>query len=253
LATSAGADQTISAGRGPLPVRLLWQLWWASVPLWSLGFGAWAPFAWRLLANRRWRDGFALAAYLAAAAAQVTLIAVSSQGPNVFYTMWEFLFVNGGAVVGGLGALGASIGIVSAYVGAVQALVVFRPSAGFRGAALFLPLETRDTMVLRAARHRVRRRRVARRLARRHPARAARLSIGRPDLQRSYDDGGLVDINHAPDRVLAEQLGMTQPEIDALHAARQRLGKFSSAAELSAYAELPAHRVDELRDFVICL
>lgn len=249
---SASADQAVSAGRGPLPLRLLWQLWWTSVPLWSLGFGAWAPFAWRLLANRRWRDGFALAAYLAAAAAQVTLIAVSSQGPNLFYTMWEFLFVNGG-VVGGLGALGASIGIVCAYVGAVQALVVFRPSAGFRGAALFLPLETRDTIVLRAARHRVRRRRAARRLARRHPARAARLSIGRPDLQRSYDDGGLVDINHAPDRALAEQLGMTQPEIDALHAARQRLRRFSSAEELSAYAQLPAHRVDELRDFVICL
>lgn len=131
---SADAGQSISAGRGPLPLRLLWQLWWASVPLWSMGFGAWAPFAWRLLANRRWRDGFALAAYLAASAAQVTLIAVSSQGPNVVYTMSEFLFVNGG-MVGGLGALGASIGIVSAYVGAVQALVVFRPSAGFRGAA----------------------------------------------------------------------------------------------------------------------
>lgn len=254
MATSrADAGQTISAGRGPLAGRLLWQLWWTSVPLWSMGFGAWIPFAWRLAANRRWRDAYALAAYLAAFAAQVTLIAVSSHGANIFYAMWEFLFVSGGVVAGGLGAVGASIGIVCAYVGAVQALVVFRPSAGFRGAALFVPLETRDTIVLRAARHRVRRRRAARRLARRHPARAARLGIGRPDLQRSYDDGGLVDINHAPDAALAGQLGMTQREIDALHAACQHLGKFSSAAELSDYAQLPAHRVDELRDFIICL
>ncbi|MGH3280372.1 MAG: hypothetical protein ACRDNW_14710, partial [Trebonia sp.] len=81
----------------------------------------------------------------------------------------------------------------------------------------------------------------------------AQLSIGRPDLQGSYDDGGLVDINHAPDWALAEQLGMTQREIDSLHAARQRLGKFSSPPELSVYAELPVHRVDELRDFIICL
>jgi hypothetical protein len=253
LATSnAGAGQTISARRGPLALRVLWQLWWVSVPLWSFGFGAWAPFAWRLLANRRWRDGYALAGYLAALAAEVSLIAVSSHGHNVFYAVWAFQFVTT-RVVGGLGAVGVSLLFVCAYVGSVHALVVFRPSAGFRGAALHRPLETRDSVVLRAARHRVRRRQAARRLARRHPARAARLSIGRPDLQRSYDDGGLADINHVPDRALAEQLGMTQGEINALHAARQRLGRFSSAAELSVYAELPAHRVDELRDFIICL
>jgi hypothetical protein len=197
-AGDARADRTISAGRGPLALRVLWQLWWVSVPLWPLGFAAWAPFAWRLLASRHWRDAYALAGYLAAAAAQVTLLVVAS-------------------------------------------------------APLYRPLETRDSAVLRAARHRVRRRRAARKLAGRAPARAARLGIGRPDLQRSYDDGGLVDINHAPDGTLAGQLGMTQHEIDAVHAARQRPDTFSSGNELSVYAGLPAHRVDELRDFIICL
>jgi hypothetical protein len=253
LATSAtDTGLAISAGRERRALRVLWQLWWVSVPLWSLGFGAWAPSAWRLIANRRWRDAYALAGYLAALAAQVSLLAVSSHGHNVFHLMWAFMFTSLGAV-GKLGAVGASIGIVSAYVGSVHALVIFRPSAGFRGAALYRPLETRDSAVLRAARHRVRRRRAARLLARRHPARAGRLGIGRPDLQQSYDDGGLVDINHVPDQALAEQLGMTQQEIDALHAARQHLGSFTSAAELSVYAKLPAHRVDELRDFIICL
>jgi hypothetical protein len=253
LATSATeTGLAVSAGRGRLALRVLWQLWWVSVPLWSLGFGAWAPSAWRLIANRRWRDAYALAGYLAALTGQVSLLAVSSHGRNVFDLMWTFLFISLG-VVGKFGAVGASIGIVSAYVGSVHALVIFRPSAGFRGAALYRPLETRDSAVLRAARHRVRRRRAARLLARRHPARAARLGIGRPDLQQSYDDGGLVDINHVPDLALAEQLGMTQQEIDALHAARQHLGSFTSAAELSVYAKLPAHRVDELRDFIICL
>jgi hypothetical protein len=253
LATSAtDTSLAISAGRGRLALRVLWQLWWVSVPLWSLGFGALAPSAWRLIANRRWRDAYAVAGYLAALAAQVSLLAVSSHGRNVFHLMRTFLFISVG-VVGKLGAMGASIGIVSAYVGSVHALVVFRPSAGFRGAALYRPLETRDSAVLRAARHRVRRRRAARRLARRHPGRAGQLSIGRPDLQQSYDDGGLVDINHVPDLALAEQLGMAQQEIDALHAARQHLGSFTSAAELSIYAKLPAHRVAELRDFIICL
>lgn len=251
-ANNGGAGQSIDAGRGPLALRVAWQLWWISVPLWSFGFGAWAPAAWRLLANRRWRDGYALAVYLAALVVEVSLIAVSSRGHNVFYAVWAFQFVSA-AVVGKLGAIGVSLLFVSAYVGSVHALVVFRPSAGFRGAPLHRPLETRDSVVLRAARHRVRRRQAARRLAKRHPARAAQLGIGRPDLQGPYDDGGLVDINHAPDWVLAGQLGMTQREIDSLHAARRRLGKFSSPPELSVYAELPVHRVDELRDFIICL
>jgi hypothetical protein len=251
-AGNARADRAISAGRGPLALRVLWQLWWVSVPLWSLGFAAWAPFAWRLVASRHWRDAYALAGYLAAAAAQVTLLVAASHGADIFSVMWTFLFLNGG-VIGDLGAVGVSIGLVAAYVASVHALAAFRPSAGFRGAPLYRPLETRDSAVLRAARHRVRRRRAARKLAGRAPARAARLGIGRPDLQRSYDDGGLVDINHAPDGTLAGQLGMTQHEIDAVHAARQRLGTFSSGNELSVYAGLPAHRVDELRDFIICL
>ena len=178
MATGAtDTGMTVSAGRRRLGLRVLWQLWWVSVPLWSLGFGAWAPSAWRLLANRRWRDGYALAGYLAALAAQVSLLAASRHGHNVFHLMWTFLFTSEGAI-GKLGAVGASIGIVSAYVGSVHALVVFRPSAGFRGAALYRPLETRDSAVLRAARHRVRRRRAARLLARRHPARAGRALAG---------------------------------------------------------------------------
>jgi hypothetical protein len=45
-----------------------------------------------------------------------------------------------------------SFGMVIAYVAAAHALVVFRPSAGFRGAPLYRPLETRDGAVLRATR-----------------------------------------------------------------------------------------------------
>lgn len=248
-AVSQAVNQTVNAGRGPLALRLLWQAWWVPVPMpvpvRTMGFGAWIPFAWRMLASQRWRDAYVLAAYLAAVAAEVSLIAVSSHGHNVVYDMWEFQFYDG-SVVGRLGAIGVSIGLVTGYIAAIHALVVFRPSAGFRGAPLHRPLETRDSTVLRAARHRVRRRAAARKLA-------ERLGVGRPDLPRKYDDGGLVDINHAADQALAGQLGMAQHEIDALRAARQRLGRFSSAAELAVYAQLPAHRVDQLRDFVICL
>jgi hypothetical protein len=39
--------------------------------------------------------------------------------------------------------------------------------------------------------------------------------------------------------------------VSAVIAARDRLGSFASADELSAYAELPPDRVDHLRDWML--
>jgi len=76
------------------------------------------------------------------------------------------------------------------------------------------------------------------------------LRIGRPDLPREYDDGGLVDLNNVSPEVLVSSLGLTAPEVTGVMAARQQLGGFSSAEELSAYAELPPDRVDDIRDLI---
>lgn len=65
------------------------------------------------------------------------------------------------------------------------------------------------------------------------------LRIGRPYPPRHYDDGGLVDINRVPAAVLAAQLGLTQQEATNVRAARDKLGRFTSADELHNYAELP--------------
>ena len=43
----------------------------------------------------------------------------------------------------------------------------------------------------------------ARRIVSRDPAMARELGIGRPDLRRAYDDGGLVDLNNAPAQAIA--------------------------------------------------
>ncbi len=79
---------------------------------------------------------------------------------------------------------------------------------------------------------------------------ARELRIGRPDLPREYDDGGLVDLNNVSPEVLVSSLGLTAPEVTGVMAARQQLGGFSSAEELSAYAELPPDRVDDIRDLI---
>jgi hypothetical protein len=91
----------------------------------------------------------------------------------------------------------------------------------------------------------------ARRLVQANPELARELRIGRPDLPWQYGDGGLVDINRVPGYVLAASLGLTQQEVTNLTAARDKLGKFSTADELRDYAELPLGRVDELRDLMI--
>ena len=49
----------------------------------------------------------------------------------------------------------------------------------------------------------------ARQFAAFDPARARHLGVGRPDLIRSFDDGGLVDLNHAPGHELARLPGVT--------------------------------------------
>jgi hypothetical protein len=50
---------------------------------------------------------------------------------------------------------------------------------------------------------------------------------------------------------LATHLRLTAAEAAAVSAAREQLGRFTSAEELSAYAELPPARLDALRDLML--
>jgi hypothetical protein len=70
------------------------------------------------------------------------------------------------------------------------------------------------------------------------PALARELRIGRPDLPRQFDDGGLVDVNHVPERVLVERLGLSPAEAARVVGTRERLGGFTSAEEVCAFAEV---------------
>ena len=92
------------------------------------------------------------------------------------------------------------------------------------------------------------RREQARAIAERDPALARELSIGRPDLPREFDDGGLVDVNHVPASVLVDRLGLSVSEAGRVVEARDHLGGFSGPAELAVYAELPEAAVEAVRD-----
>jgi hypothetical protein len=235
-----GGDASMMVA-GPYPSRSsrtegrqggrLRQFAWASVPVWSFGFLAFVPFLRLALARRRPKDWRVFAGYLAAVAVEVTLATVSK--PNGSLT----------TLLGGLAI------VIMGFAG-VHAFVAFRPAADvLTDTARLSPAEPNQE-ALAIAQARMQRRQEARELAKTNPVLARELRIGRPDMQRQYDDGGLVDVNHVPVEILTSALELTPQEAAAVATARTQLGKFTSPEELSVYADLAPARVDAFRDLV---
>jgi hypothetical protein len=213
------------------------QVWWASVPVWSIGFLSFVPFLAYAVMHRERRNWAVFAGYLAATVAMI--VALGASGSN-------------DAATTGVG------GFIIALAGcaAVHAGVLFRPSRGLGpdgappGTAT-VSTRQRNQAAVAAARDKLERRKEARHLVATNLALARDLKIGRPDLPRDYDDGGLVDVNHVPGAVLASALALAPSEVTDVLAARRKLGRFGSADELCAYTQLSPDRVDELRDLMI--
>jgi DNA uptake protein ComE-like DNA-binding protein len=85
------------------------------------------------------------------------------------------------------------------------------------------------------------------------PALARDLLIGRPDLPRQYDDGGLIDMNHAPAGVMTAISGITPDMADHIVHIRNKVVSFSSAEELSVVCDLPPHLTPALVEYAIFL
>jgi hypothetical protein len=224
---------------------LLRQVAWASIPIWSIGFLSFVPFLGFAVINRRRRDWVVFGIYLAATIAMiVSLGAVNSSS-------------GAGAAVGGfIVALAGCAAVHTAVLfrpGREQAAVPAAAPTGAPAGALAGPasLEQANREAVARAKSRLERRKEARRMVAAQPDLARDLKIGRPDLPRDYDDGGLVDVNHVPSAVLSAQLGLTPAEVTDVLTARERLGRFTSADELCAYTQLSPDRVDELRELMI--
>jgi len=97
------------------------------------------------------------------------------------------------------------------------------------------------------------RREEARAIAARDVSLARELRIGRPDLPRQFDDGGLVDLNHAPGPAIVHLLGLSEADAVQVTEARDRIGGFSSAEEVIAYTDLSPTLVDGLRERLLFL
>ena len=97
------------------------------------------------------------------------------------------------------------------------------------------------------------RREEARAISARDVELARELRIGRPDLPRQFDDGGLVDLNHVPAPVIVDLLGLSEADAVQVIDARDRIGGFSSAEEVIAYTDLSPTVVDGLRERLVFL
>jgi hypothetical protein len=203
----------------------------ASIPVWSLGFLSFVPFLILAAARKRRKDWLILAGYVVAVAAEITAVAATAHTPGA------------GSVVAGL------LVLVLMFGGATHAFVddnLTRPGTVPPGTA-----REANEQAMAAAHARMKRREEAREIASRDPVLRSELRIGRPDLTRSYDDGGLVDVNQVPSWVLSSHLGLSPQEAAAAVAARANLGRFVSSAEVSQYAQFAPDRLDAIQDWMI--
>lgn len=202
------------------------------MPVWSFGLLAFGPFLWLALTRRRRSDRVIMAAYVAVCAIAVGLVALAAtQGENV-------------------GRAGGFVLLTLMVFGAIHALVACRP--GLRDAS-GRPLNNvdRNILAVSGAEDRMNVRNRARKLARKDPALARELRIGRPDLPREYDDGGLVDVNHVPAAVLVSHLKLTAEQAAKVVSVRDEIARFEGPGDLESFAGLPPQLVDELSDLMI--
>jgi len=198
---------------------------WALIPVLSLGLLAFLPFA-HAAVKLQIRRGWLL---------------------PVAYGVASVIVFGVGGTASNTGDLGASL-----FTAAWLALVLVATVHAFAlRRRVFAPTPVQPAMAAALEERKLRQQ--ARAIVAGDPALARELRIGRPDLPRQFDDGGLIDVNHVPEKVLVEQLGIAPEEAARVVEARERLGGFSGADELYAFAEVPEATVDLLRERLLFL
>ena len=198
---------------------------WAAVPLVSLGMATAPAFLYPAVRRRRAADWAAFAVYLALTVFVMVTLEADEESLASSLSFVAFLLLWAG--------------------GTVHALAIRSRVFGTRRGDHY-----QKAVSMVAHRHELR---AAARETARDPAAAWELRIGRPDLPRGFDDGGLVDVNHAPPAVLASLPGMTPDLVDRIVRTREQVGGFVSAEELSALAQLPPDLTEPLEEFAIFL
>ncbi|GLY91048.1 BTAD domain-containing putative transcriptional regulator [Actinoallomurus iriomotensis] len=197
-----------------------------AVPLLSFGFLTWAALAFFAARRRSRALGLASAGYFLLVAVFAFTMGTGSE------SAWDN--------VGMLALLLTTVG------GTVHIAVLVLGTSARRGNA------PPDLDTLRLLELRIRREQ-ALTLLDHYPPIARELRIGRPDLSRVFNDGGLVDINGVPEHVLAALPGVTVPQAQQIVARRRVTGGFASVEDLITYGLLPVPVVRALSDVLIAV
>lgn len=212
------------------PGRAAMSVTWAALPLLTLGWATPVCFTGAALWRRRAHLVIAALVYVGLFAVQLVLaprIGVDDTARRLVHATT----------------------FCQAVIGCFHAFYVRR--------MVFDPHSVAGTAGNEAAIELVRRQRVlrhkARDLVRNDPALARELHIGRPDLVRHYDDGGLVDVNHAPVSALTSLPGVTEELARRIVKVREETGIFVAPEELSARADLPPALTADLAEYTIFL
>ncbi|RLP91711.1 hypothetical protein EAD98_23115 [Micromonospora sp. CV4] len=196
----------------------------------SFGCLTWLVIAAYAAWRRSWRLAVAGVGYLALLIVEVGLLDVENSDE-----------ISDNKAVGFLG-----LALITWLVGAVHVVLLSR---GLWAAITGSPGSGRD----RADEERRIRREHARYLLYHYPAARDELRLGRPDLPRTFDDGGLIDVNSVPEQVLAELPGLTADQSRQLVVDRWLRGPYASMEELAGRCLLPPSATEPLRDLLLFL
>jgi hypothetical protein len=220
--------------------------WWAGrwyfvVAVVSVGLFAWVPFV--HAATRLHRRSVSLRAALfgAGALAYSVLLAftpTTDQGRITGSAGQAF------SVIGTLLLL-AMVAVACIQLAPLRREVYRRRPVVYADPPVALPGTDPAVAAVMASRAR---REEARQFVTRDPLIARDLRIGRPDLPRTYDDGGLVDLNSAPAAVIAELCDLAPAVAESIVTARVACGGFLAVDDVFATAEIPVGSWDMIRD-----
>jgi hypothetical protein len=213
--------------------------WYVVVIVCSAGLLAWLPFVHTgrhlgrpAVTKLAWR-------YAAAAVAIGVLVAVAPKDAR-------------GETASGTGdpisVIGGLLAIATIALGCVQQAPLRREVYGGAPPPAQEQVDPALTVALEARKRRA----TARQLAERDPLLARDLKIGRPDLPRTFDDGGLVDLNSAPATVIAHVCDLNQATGEDIAAARPP-GGFMAVDDAFSFTDVPVAAWDVIRDRAVVI
>lgn len=198
---------------------------WPWLSLLPLGLGAWAP----IYAGVRARVAGWTALGLGWSAVAITGWVVSASSDHSH----------------GRYSAAAGLLIILAWAGAAATSFVIRPGYDRRMASPLLGASEQ-------AQTRLQERREAQQLARRNPALAREMGVGRPDVAGSAD-AGVIDVNNATSQALLTLPGVDDALATRIVETRAGVGGFSSVEDLGEALDLPGDAVETLRERVVFL